>query len=264
VTIRYVVLDLELTDRNPELAHVVEWAAIVVEPAWFGIPPRVTAGGLVKPPIPIPPETSAIHHIIDADVRNAPTWEQAQLEIIDLLQDDPEVILVGHTVATERTMLAPLGLKCSYLCTHKAALRTWPDAPAFSNECLRYYLGFGTGRSKPQAPHSARHDAEVTALLLEALLAADVNPLDMIEWTDEPAMLPRCPIGTYRGEKWADIPSDFLDWILFKIHDREDLRFCAKRELDRRDEEDRKELEAATATAGATAGTATEDNDIPF
>lgn len=268
MTVRVIVVDTELTHREIDEARIVEWAAVLVEPCWFGISGPIGAVySLVNPGIPIPPETSAIHHIIDSDVANAPTWDVAQHEIIDFFQDDPEVIAVAHSADTERTMLAPLGLKCRWLCTYKAALRVWPDAPAHSNEALRYWLGFGTGRGSPQAPHSALHDAEVTAKIFEALVQAGAGVKNMIKWTDEPAMLPRCPIGDYRGMKWAEVPSDFLDWILRKIYDRDDLRFCARKELDRREAERQREAEELRAPVHpTTAAAAAEalDEDIPF
>jgi exodeoxyribonuclease X len=51
-------------------------------------------------------------------------------------------------------------------------------------------------------------------------------------------MLPRCPLGDWRGHRWEEVDTGFLDWILRKIHDREDVRFCAARELDRRERAD--------------------------
>jgi exodeoxyribonuclease X len=71
----FVVIDLETTDREPKDAHIVEWAAILITAAVVRRRRRALHGGLVKPPVPIPAETSAVHHIIDADVATAPTWE---------------------------------------------------------------------------------------------------------------------------------------------------------------------------------------------
>lgn len=256
---RFVVVDLELTNREPAQAHIVEWAAVVIEPEWFGQGGQQhTAHGLVRPPVPIPPETSAVHHITDADVATASTWEKESMMVRAILEGD-ETIVVGHTVDTERAMLASLNLTCRWLCTYKAALRVWPDAPAHSNEALRYYLGFGTGRKQPQATHSAAHDAEVTAQILRELLK--LAKLDeMLNWTEEPALLPRCPIGDYRGDKWADVPESFLNWILHKAHSmRPDVRFCAQKEIERRDEEYR----LAQAATGVATSIVDED-EIPF
>lgn len=250
----FVVIDLETTDREPEKAHIVEWAAIQIVPPWFGDGGSSFHGSLVKPPVPIPAETSAVHHIIDADVAMAPSWESAADELRHLVAP-AEVIAVAHNSGFEKRILEKVGVRPHrWLCTYKAACRVWPDAPGHSNEVLRYHLGLGTGRSARQAPHSAGHDATVTSQLLTALLSSGTPLEDMIKWEGEPAMLPTCPLGDWRGSKWADVEESFLYWIIRKIHDREDVRFCAQTELERRA---RERAAAATAIAG-------EDDDTPF
>jgi hypothetical protein len=66
---------------------------------------------------------------------------------------------------------------------------------------------------------------------------------DMLAWTLQPAMLPTCPLGDWRGHKWSEIDDSFLLWILRKIHDREDVRFCAQAELDHREKERKEEAQ---------------------
>lgn len=253
----FVVIDLETTDREPANAHVVEWAAIKITPPWFGDGGEHFVTGLVKPPIAIPAETSAVHHITDADVATAPAWEQ-ESQHLGRLVAPAGVIAVAHNANFERTMLEKVGIKPHrWLCTYKAAVRVWPDCPSHSNECLRYFLGFGTGRREHQAPHSAAHDVEVTAALLKELLRLNTPISDMLEWTNEPALLPRCPIGEWRGKPWDEVDEGFLQWILRKIHDREDVRFCAQKELERREAE-------RAAMRRTTSQEAAEDDTVPF
>lgn len=252
----FVVIDLESTSREPAEAHIVEWAAIVVTPEWFGEGGAQEYGSLVRPPIPIPPETSAVHHIVDADVADAPTWDEEQQHLATLL-GAAAVIAVAHNAEYERTILAKTALpSVRWLCTYKAALRVWPDCPSHSNECLRYFLGLGIGRKGQHAAHSALHDARVTAQILGELLRAGTSIEDMLKWTTEPALLPRCPIGVWRGKKWDEVDYGFLDWIIYKARDmREDIKFCAKAEIERR------EL-ARKAAAPATVDA--EDDEVPF
>lgn len=226
----------ETTDREPEKAHVVEWAAILLTPPWFDHGGERYFGGLVKPPVPIPAETSAVHHITDADVAEKPSWAQ-ESQVLAHLVSHEGVIAVAHNANFEREVLGKVGVKPRWLCTYKAAVRVWPDAPGHSNEILRYFLGLGTGRRAPQAPHSASHDAQVTAQLLDELIRAGTSIDDMLAWTEQPALLPVCPLGDWRGRKWAEVDEGFLQWILRKIHDREDVRFCAQAELERRSNE---------------------------
>lgn len=266
---RFCVLDLEYTHPEPTDAHIIEWAAVVYEPEFFGAGGmRAPVGGLVRPPIAIPPETSAVHHIIDADVIGAPPWGDVQ-PIVQYHLEQPGTILVAHGAENDAAVLTRHGVTLPpILCTYKAALRAWPEAPRHGNEALRYWLGHGTGRGAPQAPHTAAHDAQVTALILRDLLKVATLE-DMLKWTLEPALLPRCPIGDWRGHPWPEVDESFLHWILRKIEDRPDLRFCAETELRRRDAEREADLraeEAARRARAALAGASTDhlDEDIPF
>lgn len=236
----FVVVDLETTHREPKDAHVVEWAALIIFPPWFGQGGVQELTSLVKPPIAIPVETSAVHHIIDGDVAGAEPWAVASLPLFDALSA-PGTIAVAHNAAFEQEILEklmPAGLpRPRWLCTYKASCRVWPDAPGHSNEVLRYFLGLGTGRRGSQAPHSALHDARVTAQLLNELQVVGTSIEDLLKWTTEPALLPTCPLGDWRGKKWAEVDEGFLQWILRKIGDRPDVVFCARTELERRAKE---------------------------
>lgn len=233
----YVVVDIETTDREPANAHVVEAAIVML----FGAEVLHQQSWLFKSPVPIPPQTSAIHHIIDADVADRPLFEEAKPRLTDMFRgaaDSNRLILVAHNAEFEYTVIAPLAPGAEWICTYKCALRSWPDAPSHSNEGLRYFLGFpGIGRTYRQQPHSALHDANVTTLLLRELLTRhDLETL--LQWSREGAVLPRCPIGKYRDWKWQDIPTDYLDWILYKATDmRPDVTNTARIEMRRRHDE---------------------------
>ena len=255
MTEAFVVIDLETTGLEPANADIVEWAAIVIRPPWFDGGSFEEVSALVKPPVPIPAETSAVHHIIDADVKDAPAWSEQSSQVIALL-DQKGRIAVAHNAEYEKAVLAKHGIPLvpAWLCTYKAACRIWPGAPGLSNEVLRYWLGLGTGRTGHQQPHSALHDARVTAQILSELLRVGASIEDMLKWTTEPALLPTCPLGDWRGKKWGEVDEGFLMWIVRKIQDRPDVVFCARTELDRRERERRA---AASATTNA-------EDDVPF
>lgn len=258
----FVVIDLETTGLEPANAYIVEWAAIVIRPPWFGAGGSDEYGGLVKPPVPIPPETSAVHHIVDADVAEAPIWMKECERLFNLLVE-PGRIAVAHNAAFEQAFLIggqqmPEIPGLRWICTYKAACRVWPDAPGLSNEVLRYYLGLGTGRQQQQAPHSALHDARVTAEILQELLRAGTSIDDMVKWAGEPAMIPTCPLGEWRGKKWVEVDDGFLMWIVRKIGDRPDVVFCAQAELNRR------EQERAAMARRSPVVTDAEEDDVQF
>ena len=53
----------------------------------------------------------------------------------------------------------------------------------------------------------------MTAHILAAALK-ETTIEQMIAWTEEPALLVRCGFGKHRGQKWEDIPADYLQWVL--------------------------------------------------
>lgn len=110
------------------------------EEGWHvGVPGHL----LIDPGSPIPPETSAVHHITDADVIGAPSFEDAARAVFFDEERDlaPRVVLVAHNARFERQWLTPeVTGEVHWICTYKAALRVWPDAPSHSNGALRYWL----------------------------------------------------------------------------------------------------------------------------
>ena len=83
--------------------------------------------------------------------------------------------------------------------------------------------------------HRAGPDAYVTAHILKAILEAGVSSRDLVAWTKEPRVLPTCPIGAeWRGKPWAEVDAGFLNWMLKNATMEEDLKWNARRELERR------------------------------
>lgn len=180
----------------------------------------------------IPPEVRAVHHITMDDVNGAAPFNRKRL-----FDGSPvPSALIAHNMAFEAQFIGEHGLP--EVCTYKAALRIWPDAPSHSNGALRYWLedqGLITGLDPKlaQPSHRAGPDAYVTAHILKALLELATGR-DMVAWTREPAALPRCPIGKFRGKPWAEVESGFLTWMLGQASMEEDLKWNARRELARR------------------------------
>ena len=93
---RFRVIDLETTGTTADDA-VVEIAAVDL----VGDEILPVRADLVRPPIPIPPEASAIHHITDEDVVCAPTLEQALPFYMDTDRSAGVDVFVAHHLAFE-------------------------------------------------------------------------------------------------------------------------------------------------------------------
>lgn len=212
------VLDFETTGLPPDAA--------VVEAGWCDVDPAAepwiigTGATFVDPERAIPPEAKAVHHITDGDVLGAPKSAQ----VFERLADGVD-IFAAHSAAFERAFFD--GGK-PWICTLKAARRVWPEAPAHGNQVLRYWRDLPLSASAAQPAHRAQPDAYVTAWLLRSLLQAGASVADLIQWTEEPSLLPRVTFGKHRGKNWSEVPLDYLDWLIGKPDMDADTTFTAR------------------------------------
>ena len=177
----------------------------------------------------MPPQVRAVHHISLAECEDADPFDPA-----DMIYDNLAA-LAAHNAEFETKFFTPT---LPVICTYKAALRVWPDAPSHSNGALRYWLE-DAGKIAPhheltQPAHRAGPDAYVTAHILLALFDAGATGRDMIAWTKEPRLLPKCPLGKFRGKPWSEVEAGFLGWMLRQPTMEADLKWNAEREIARR------------------------------
>lgn len=235
------VVDLETTGFPPD-AEPIEIAAIDVRLRPFALPviddgqtagtglPVTLRQALVRPTRPIPPQASAVHHLIDEDVAGASPWG----EVWPLFMGPAIAAFCAHSAAFERAFIGDqmTGGK-PWVCTWKCALRLWPDALAHSNQALRYWLKpAGLDRGKAALSHRAWPDAYVTAHLL-ALMIERASIEELIAWSAEPALLARVPFGNWKGHPWQDVDDGFLSWVLSRDFD-ENVMHTARTEQKRR------------------------------
>ena len=232
------VIDLETTGQGFADGGVVEVGWQDVAPAPDGI--WALRGGpgalLVKPDHPISPQTSAIHHIIDADVADAPAWQDAAPPVLQAWPGPAPLALAAHRAAFEQRWCRPaLSSGARWICTYKCALRLWPDAPTHSNQGLRYWRNpEGLDRGLGLPAHRAGPDAYVTAHHLRDMLRlAGVEQL--LAWSDEPALLVKVPFGPWRGRRWADLGDAALEQVQAGAGGNVDVAFTARQERQRRD-----------------------------
>lgn len=184
----------------------------------------------------IPPESRAVHHIRLSDIPDTAHPYDAFGDVRMPAETMAIKFIAAHNAKFEAQWL---DLEGFYLiCTYKAALRMWPDAPSFGNNALFYWLEdagkVSANLAMTMPPHRAGPDAYVTAHLLKALFEAGATGRDMVGWTMEPALLPRCPIGEWSGKPWSEVDGGFLGWIVRKVGMDADMKWNAQREIDRR------------------------------
>jgi exodeoxyribonuclease X len=233
------IIDFETTGipvegEPPHAVCEVGWADVVIgDDGQLGPEPvRFVGSRLCDPGRPMRVEALAIHHISDAMIAvggEAGTKASPPTLAFRRLMEDSPAYFVAHNADFERAVFAGGGTP--WLCTYKAALRAWPDAPGHSNQMLRYWLGLDLDARYAMPPHRAGPDAFVTAHILIELLRAGTKIEDMARWSSGPALLPRITFGKHKGAKWGDVPADYLQWIVIRSDMDRDAKANAKHEL---------------------------------
>lgn len=229
---RIRVIDFETTGLDPETSEVIEygWCDLVRSEAgvWEVGKPAAHLYSVRA----IPPEARAVHHITMDDVAEAYPFDEA--EVHNPIED--VAVFAAHSLAFEDLFIPSRCLPG--ICTWKAALRLYPDAPSHSNTVLRYWLEdrglISLDHETAMPPHRAAPDAYVTAHLLKSMLDAGTTGREMVAWTKEPGVLPRCTIGEFMGKPWPEVTTGFLEWMTRQPTMEPDLKWNARRELDRR------------------------------
>jgi exodeoxyribonuclease X len=224
----FLVVDTETTGLDPSSCRVVSVAGV-----W-------TRGGatdlrresfLVDPGIPIPPEASAIHHIVDRHVAGAP----ALAEVLPVFQGADFDAYAAHNSAFDFSFLPRAGRPV--LCTMRLARKLWPGLPKYSNQYLRYALHLEVPEAEGLPAHEALADALVTARLLvleldtlaenaQGLYPDPATVEELVAWAEAPNLLETCQFGNkHRGTPWRLVPKDYLQWMKREVKDMDpDLR----------------------------------------
>lgn len=203
----FCVVDIETTgldaakDRICEIAFVLTTLHEVV----------YAADTFVNPGIPIPAAVSAIHHIVDRDVADAPTTLPYGIKL------PPRDCYVAHNAAFDSAFLPALA-RNHWMCTQRLARRVLPGMEKFGNQFLRYALQLEVELAPGALPHRALPDALVTAALLRHLLAnlpeaAPRTVAGLAAWSAEPHLRKKCRFGKHRGSPWSQVPLDYLQWM---------------------------------------------------
>ena len=228
------VIDVETTGLDPEADRIVEIAAVTVALEPHPHVEGLSLDTLVDPGVPIGPEARAVHHIGDEMVADAPRYRKLIPRLGELARSGP---FAAHRADFDRAFT---GSRRPWICTFRLARHLWPEAPSHANQVLRYYLGLEVeDRFAGEAgivPHRAAGDALVSAALLIRELGRAPEGVDPTEWALElsarPALLPVATFGRHKGERWADVPRDYVEYLAGQRRDDEDLAHTLRSALD--------------------------------
>ena len=221
------VLDVETTGFDAANDHIIEIASIDLEQE-HGYTNAMETMVALPEGCTIPPEISGITHIIDEDLVNALPRSDAFDKFVGA------DYYVAHNAAFDSQWF-PTAYK-NWICTMKCAAYTFPDAPNYKNQTLRYYLGlaqpFGIRRQSID-PHRALSDVLVTAAIFYEIQKR-MGFRKMVEVSKQPMIIRKFTFGKHKGQRLTEVPADYLNWIKSANDIDPDLKWNVQNELQRR------------------------------
>lgn len=185
-----------------------------------------TFTGLYKPPIKIPPEASAVHHITNKMLEDKPTFaESGDKDKIKELFEDENSVVVAHNAPFDLVMLKKEDIMPKrFICTLRLArhLDREEKIERYNLQYLRYLLDIEIDA----AAHDALGDVLVLEQLYERLkrkiieeekLSEDEAVEKMIEISSHPSLLHTFKFGKYNGKRIdevVNIDRGYLKWLL--------------------------------------------------
>jgi exodeoxyribonuclease X len=232
----YTVVDTETTGLRQE-DRAVSLALVHVEDGTI----MRTHYYLLNPQRPIPPEVTEIHGITDEEVKDAPLLSAILPEIEEHCHVSQAY--VAHNAPFDRRMLPGLQEK-PWIDTVVLARVVYPNLDSYRNESLRVELRLDCSALQGQA-HNALYDAQVTAQLFLHLLplfleqhpqVTNVSQLVTFLAAEKakPRLLATCFLPKHKGEKWEDIPTDYLEWIVNQYRGNPSVILSARHHLQKR------------------------------
>ena len=179
-------------------------------------------GSLINPQKPIQFGAMSVHGITEAMVADAPTIEQFMADAGYPLAG-PGTILVAHKASYDIEFFGPWMREPNTLCTLKCARLIYPDAENHKLGTLRCMLGLEGDTRKA---HSAQEDVSVLIQLAQRMCADfDLTLPQLMEVQNRPRKIMNMPFGKYKGTPLAELPDDYVYWLLHKTENLDfDLR----------------------------------------
>lgn len=182
--------------------------------------------GLYKPPIKIPPEASAVHHITNKMVAGKPSFaDSGDLQKIKKLFEEEDAAVVAHNAPFDLSMIKKEGIEPKrFICTLRLARHLDPEEKIerYNLQYLRYLLEIEVDATA----HDAMGDVLVLEKLYERLkkkimteenLGEDEAIEKMIEISSHPSLFHTFKFGKYNGKRIEEVMKTdrgYLEWLL--------------------------------------------------
>lgn len=219
-------VDTETTGVDTSQDHIVEVAFLLAE--YRGVTPLASTGefsSLVRPPVPVPPEASAVHHITNAMLQDAPSTADLTETVRSL--SERAAFICAHNLPFDMAMLQRgfPGVFTGFteerrIDTLRLSRHCYTDIPSHGLQALRYRHGLD-GAILPGDAHRALFDTRLVKALLDMILGnnpAGVTGLpELVQFIARPLEIKVFNFGKHKGclvEDTAATDPDYIRWLL--------------------------------------------------
>lgn len=206
MALRAIYYDTETTGVRSEKDRIIEIAA------YDPLHDRSFVQ-LVNPQCPIPPDATAIHHITDAMVAAAPSFNEVADEFKKFCEGD--VVLIAHNndafdyhfLKMEYTRCGLAMPPWKFLDSLKWARRYRRDLPRHTLQFLREIYGIPANNA-----HRALDDVIVLHKVF-SMMIDDLGIDHVYDLLNRPREIQHMPFGKHQGLPLKSLPKDYVKWL---------------------------------------------------
>jgi DNA polymerase-3 subunit epsilon len=203
---RFIYYDTETTGVRPGKDRVIEIAA------YDPLQDRKFCS-FINPECLIPPEASAISHITDDMVKEAPLIGTVLQSFVSFCEGD--IVLVAHNNdAFDKPFLEGEFLRAGlempswiFVDSLKWARKYRTDLPRHSLQSLREVYGIVANQA-----HRALDDVYVLEQIFSRMIG-DLSCETVLELLSQTTQIVRMPFGKYSGKMISEVPKDYFLWL---------------------------------------------------
>ncbi|WP_168390982.1 putative quorum-sensing-regulated virulence factor [Acinetobacter indicus] len=163
---------------------------------------------------PISYAAMAVHHILESDLIDQPHYSSFRLP-------EETLYIIGHNIDYDIRAIQKCGVDTSHIkaiCTLALARLVWPDVEAHNISALIYMISKGSEKARDMIKKAHRADMDIilTAnILMHIVHHLQIDSIEALYAASEDARIPRVmSFGKHRGTAIADLPNDYIQWLL--------------------------------------------------
>ena len=164
-------------------------------------------------PAPILFGAMAVHHILESDIANKPSYETFRLP-------EGTEYLIGHNIDYDirAIQLCDKSIEVKGICTLALARSVWEDLDSHALGSCYYFVmeDKEAARRHLRHAHNAKADIYFTGVVLQALLEKlAIKDMSSLFQMSEIARIPKkITFGKHKGELIDELPDSYISWLL--------------------------------------------------